>query len=144
MERHKGLRRQGERVRKARLPEDRLQAGHSQEARRQEGSLPMGHSQEARRQGARLRTDHFQEGPFQAVPLPEVRLQEDLLREDLLREDRAVPPRDHPAAGFQTALPGFCAICWTSFIWTTWTPETCWFWRCCFSSFERRRTRSCW
>ena len=124
MERHKGLRRQGKRVRKARLPEDRLQAGHSQEARRQEGSLPMGHSQEARRQGARL---------------PEVRL-----REGLRREDRAVPPRDHPAAGFQTALPGFCAICWTSFIWTTWTPETCWFWRCCFSSFERRRTRSCW
>ena len=139
MERHKGLRRQGKRVRKARLPEDRLQAGHSQEARRQEGSLPMGHSQEARRQGARLRTDHFQEGPLQAVPLPEVRL-----REGLRREDRAVPPRDHPAAGFQTALPGFCAICWTSFIWTTWTPETCWFWRCCFSSFERRRTRSCW
>ena len=132
----------------------RLRADHSQEAPRQGDRLQTDRSQEVPRQGARLQGDHFQKAPRQGarlladhsqeVPHQEARLPAVPLLAARRREDRAVPPRDHPAAGLQTALPGFCAICWTSFIWTTWIPETCWFWRCCFSSFARRRTRSCW
>ena len=144
MERRKGPRLQGDHFQEAPRQGARLQGDHSQELPRQGARLPVDHSQELPRQGARLRADRSQKVPHQEARLPAVPLPVARLREDLRREDRAVPPRDHPAAGLQTALPGFCAICWTSFIWTTWTPETCWFWRCCFSSFARRRTRSCW
>ena len=50
-----------------------------------------------------------------------------------------------PQAGERpTDSPAFSGICWTSSIWTGWTPATCCFWACCSSYSKRTLTRSCW